>query len=647
MTTTTTTSLVVDGYRVAGVRFEAWRRASGEEEGAYSMATGEIQVVRGDGYVREHRIWRGLGRRCRVVGVDEDSSTKLAQYVEQELMKRQKAAIVASRKGAVVACLAPARPPTLLFRNEEEESSRGCRVELLVENGTVKLATLDIARFELDASKIVIRNYGAGAAKSVKRLDAAAFAYSESIASFADANAERQFHAFVGDLQRKDKIAVGDGVWLTGSSHGQLDVWASRDELVVVVVSEKRDDDQIAASFYNSLERSKETEGKTRIYHLRRFNNWVKSELLGEATEEACGGRPAAVLDLACGKGGDLGKFRRVREYVGVDIAQTSLNDLAERLVTSRPRAFQRVPVKLLAASLGSRSLSSEPPFPLWTGTSDGGTWGTGHLDPWHQFDVASMQFALHYMFETEARATSFFSDLASLVRVGGRFVATTVDAVALSKLVIERATPAEPPPSLGGGAARWWRVDIDDETGEEARGLGPVGVSDSTRRVLTVWVEDATRSRLISGDGWWGLRYWFQLYDGHHQRAVDSPEWLAPPPLLRKLASDHGFSLERSLNFASFLRHKKQHTTAFQSTITRLRVPDRHGTLSPAEWDVARLYVTLSFRRQPTETQIAASYAKVKKAWGPRWTTIEHSKRLDLVHACAEGRDHDWRPPS
>ena len=53
-------------------------------------------------------------------------------------------------------------------------------------------------------------------------------------------------------------------------------------------------------------------------------------------------------MDLACGKGGDLGKFIRAApgRYVGVDIAKTSLEDAVERL-NSDSRRWGAVPVTL------------------------------------------------------------------------------------------------------------------------------------------------------------------------------------------------------------------------------------------------------------------------------------------------------------
>ncbi len=65
-------------------------------------------------------------------------------------------------------------------------------------------------------------------------------------------------------------------------------------------------------------------------YHFYNFQNWVKSVLIQEYTTRPC----PRVLDLACGKLGDLLKWKQagVTHYVGVDI---SLGQLREARVPS------------------------------------------------------------------------------------------------------------------------------------------------------------------------------------------------------------------------------------------------------------------------------------------------------------------------
>ena len=71
----------------------------------------------------------------------------------------------------------------------------------------------------------------------------------------------------------------------------------------------------------------------------RSFNNWTKSMLINEYMDKirrAEGFRgQVSVLDLGCGKGGDLTKWHKAKvdHVVGVDIAATSIEQCKDRLI--------------------------------------------------------------------------------------------------------------------------------------------------------------------------------------------------------------------------------------------------------------------------------------------------------------------------
>lgn len=55
-------------------------------------------------------------------------------------------------------------------------------------------------------------------------------------------------------------------------------------------------------------------------------------------------------------------------------------------------------------------------------------------------FDVASMQFALHYMGQTEGRMRRFLHEVSRHLRLGGIFIATTMDSRVLVQLLMGHA---------------------------------------------------------------------------------------------------------------------------------------------------------------------------------------------------------------
>lgn len=165
------------------------------------------------------------------------------------------------------------------------------------------------------------------------------------------------------------------------------------------------------------------------------------SSVTGLAQKDPGVGIGLRVLDLACGKGGDFGKWMKHRDkletgyYVGVDIARQSLNDAAQRVQQNSDARRSHVKVKFVEADLGRQSLTLDESLNVWeskTGWRKGTALGKADL-----FDVASIQFALHYMAESEDRMRAFLTAVAGHLRPGGQFLATTVDANVLVQVSI------------------------------------------------------------------------------------------------------------------------------------------------------------------------------------------------------------------
>lgn len=159
------------------------------------------------------------------------------------------------------------------------------------------------------------------------------------------------------------------------------------------------------ADHYNQIKQKTRGERQaSAIIGVKRFNNWVKSVLIHRyaATD-------AVVLDLCCGKGGDLAKFVKanIRYYVGADHASVSVKDALERYNELHPIPFLAT---FICADCHAVKLSRalEPEFP--------------------RFDLVSCQFALHYSFESEARARMFSINIGERLKPGGYFVSTFPD---------------------------------------------------------------------------------------------------------------------------------------------------------------------------------------------------------------------------
>ena len=170
----------------------------------------------------------------------------------------------------------------------------------------------------------------------------------------------------------------------------------------------------------------------SRIRGLRNFNNWVKSTLIQKFSpnddfvpRESPG---LLVLDIGCGKGGDLGKWQKAPQpvdlYVGVDPAEISIQQARERHAEMR-RGRQRVFQGEFFAKdgygewLGDIPLIRDVGIDGNVGPGGGGStrWGGGG------FDIVTMMFCMHYAFESEAKARGMLRNVAGSLKKGGRFM--------------------------------------------------------------------------------------------------------------------------------------------------------------------------------------------------------------------------------
>jgi mRNA (guanine-N7-)-methyltransferase len=152
------------------------------------------------------------------------------------------------------------------------------------------------------------------------------------------------------------------------------------------------------------------------IIKLRSFNNFIKSALI-----ERFSFPKAVVLDIGMGKGGDLQKWAKndVKGIIGVDVADQSLKQAEERYLSMRPGFWADFCVGDPFKDAVENIVVPEA-FPV---------------------DIVSIQFSMHYAFESEAQARMLLSNVSRVLRKGGRFIGTIPN----SDVIMERAAQLEP----------------------------------------------------------------------------------------------------------------------------------------------------------------------------------------------------------
>lgn len=343
----------------------------------------------------------------------------------------------------------------------------------------------------------------------------------------------------------------------------------------------------LVASHYNSIEESgKEARAFSRIFHLRNFNNWIKSMLIGEYTQnirKAIGeDGKITVLDIGAGKGGDLLKWKkgRIHHLVCADIAETSLQHCQQRFRDLR-RGGQRFrdnnhfTAEFIAADCTKVRLKER------------------YKDPNILFDLVSCQFTFHYCFESQAQAKQMIQNISECLKPGGYFIGTTPDAYDIVKRL---------------------RQSDNLKFGNE---------------VYSIEFESKDSFPLF------GTRYLFFLED-----VVNCPEFLVYFPLFEHLAKQHGMTLVYKKRFEDMFddfkstsdglfllrklpaletyiplddkqqlmgkiedyEHAKEYAEKdlkAENKETKSRVqPCKIGTLSKAEWEAASLYIAFAFKK-------------------------------------------------
>ena len=186
------------------------------------------------------------------------------------------------------------------------------------------------------------------------------------------------------------------------------------------------------------------TSKKTSTRALRDFHNlYVKKSLLNSVAK-----RGDTLIDLAVGKGGDFPKWigANLKFVFGIDISrdniQNRLDGACARFLNYKKK-FRKMPDALFVngnSSVNIRSgnaLYSEKDKQITKavfgeGPKDAKALGKGVYKEYgiaqEGFDICSIQFAIHYMFENQNTLQNFLRNVSEVTKVGGYFIGTSYD---------------------------------------------------------------------------------------------------------------------------------------------------------------------------------------------------------------------------
>lgn len=248
---------------------------------------------------------------------------------------------------------------------------------------------------------------------------------------------------------------------------------------------------------------------------MRDFHNLVVKRKLLTGITAARGG---TLLDLACGKAGDLPKWTaaRLKFVLGMDIVCDNLENAKDgacvRVLNAQQRAGAgHVPqalfvcgdatknvrsgaaasgpmdAEVLRALFGTDANSFKDVSRLGAGVAKQS--GVGKSG----FDVVSMQFALHYMFQSRRKFYGFLRNVAECTKMGGVFVGTCFDGMSVFGLLRDTKKGDEVVERASDGERRWSIVKEYDQTSfpdtDESLGMQITVFQDSIGQGIKEWL--------------------------------------------------------------------------------------------------------------------------------------------------------------
>jgi len=168
-------------------------------------------------------------------------------------------------------------------------------------------------------------------------------------------------------------------------------------------------DNNNVADHYNKIKPMEvEERNNSKIISIRQVNNFIKQKLIEKYVKEN-----SVVLDLGCGKGGDLTKlkFRNIRHYYGCDIAENSLSEALRRA------SGQKFKADFIKADFGRQTIKL-----------------------CEEADVVMCQFSFHYVFGSEKELEKAVSNVCRNLKEGGVFFLTVPN----DAVIVRRALKAD-----------------------------------------------------------------------------------------------------------------------------------------------------------------------------------------------------------
>lgn len=386
----------------------------------------------------------------------------------------------------------------------------------------------------------------------------------------------------------------------------------------------------------------------SRIKGLRVFNNWIKSciiqryspdeDFVAGASRSGPPPKKLLVLDMGCGKGGDLNKWQSAPQpielYVGLDPADVSITQARDRYRNMSSRGgggrgrgghhHHRPPPNIFEGRFHVKDCFGESIEDIEIIRNVG-------FDPSPMnrrgFDVVSMMFSMHYAFESEHHARTMLRNVAGALTKGGRFIGCIPNSDVLGEHVrkfnekqaarTKAATDEQQQQPAGDDEVKIQQQDSDGvdageisakddadaaslREGDKKAGADADALEEGEAEPSAEWGNSIYRVRFpgkTPEDGVFrpafGWKYNFFL-----DEAVEVPEYVVPWEAFRALAEDFNLELQFQRPFLDIWEAEKD-DPEMGPLSERMGVRGRGGgplLVSPEELEAVSFYTGFCF---------------------------------------------------
>ena len=309
----------------------------------------------------------------------------------------------------------------------------------------------------------------------------------------------------------------------------------------------------------------KEGRKASRIIFLRSFNNWVKASMINKYCHLL--GQNLSVLELCCGKGGDLDKYfmNKIKLFVGADISGELLENAKTRLEKIRNEKYSNnfqtkcIFIKEDLSSPQNKFLEK--------------------IDKKYYFDLVSCQFALHYHFESEQRLNAFLFNVSSKLCEGGYFIGTIIE----DNVIVKRLRN---------------RKNISDNK----------YMNEKFTFGNEFYSVKFSQKKFDKNKGPYGIKYGFYLEDSIDNRDEEGHikyvgEYLIVFKEFVEVCKHYGLYLVEKKNFTKFYQDYIKEDFYKKLSIKMLK--DINTSNMKQQWEIIQLYMIFVFRKgTPTENE-------------------------------------------